>query len=658
MGLRARKRSLLHGMIATVCLAAAVGVGSASADPPPASTPPGLADDDAPKVRVLRRDSPLDADAAEAPAQPTPPSRAIEPPTSTLPPLPTAEELARLDAPYKELLRKFRTPNDPGSLGTTVRGRLFGAAELPHDGAHVAVLPGCRERETSFGTPDLVHLIEDASAKVHRRMGGPRMMVGNLSKRDGGHISWSRSHNSGLDADLAFFVTHDGEPVEAPRLMEFGRHLNDLEEAGYTFDVPRNWQLVRSLIDQPDVEVQWLFVSRPLRRALLRHARELGEPTALIDKASRILWQPMDAKPHNDHFHLRIFCPPRDRVEGCSQTGPVWPWVNMWKLPTLTRAAALAEGLNDRQRETRLAALSKLEDLPGTYASPAIAGAWLHDPSTDVRQKALELLLQWGEDTFGLAFALENYIRAPGAGILTEDPSFSSHPRPWNARPGDLAVPMPVPVEARDGRTVRMAYRLIGMLRLDQAASLLAHALRSGRVIDLGGGSGMAERRMAANASRDVMSLELVDPLLNALEDVDPQLRKDALSALRRILNRADGGDLDERVSPAQRAEVVARWRAFWAEHRHESRDELLRLGFKHAGADIADVRGWAAVEPLVRIVGRKDAAGYNADRLLRAITGQWMPMDATSTDREARWTEYFAAHRSEVRDRLEEDAD
>ncbi len=190
------------------------------------------------------------------------------------------QELAALDAPYTELIRRFRQPRQPGSVGTTLRGRLHGAAALEVSGEHHAILPECVERETRFGTPDLVSLLLRAAEITHTTHGGPRLMIGNLSFEGGGNIPWSRSHNSGLDADLAFFVLKDGQPEEAPTLMRFGGRLHDLDELGYTFDVPRSWTLIKSLLTHPTVEVQWLFIARPLRRAVLEHARAQGEAPA------------------------------------------------------------------------------------------------------------------------------------------------------------------------------------------------------------------------------------------------------------------------------------------------------------------------------------------------------------------------------------------
>jgi penicillin-insensitive murein endopeptidase len=54
---------------------------------------------------------------------------------------------------------------------------------------------------------------------------------------------------------------------------------------------------------------------------LLDHARAIGEPDDLIIQAGFVLHQPGDSAPHDDHFHLRIYCAPTDRTAGCRDRG-------------------------------------------------------------------------------------------------------------------------------------------------------------------------------------------------------------------------------------------------------------------------------------------------------------------------------------------------
>ena len=89
------------------------------------------------------------------------------------------------------------------------------------------------------------------------------------------------------------------------------------------FDPLANWVLVKQLLSDPEIEVQWIFVKTELRELMLAAARNDGEDPALIERAQGVLSQPGDSLPHDDHLHLRIYCPGADRQYGCVDFGPV-----------------------------------------------------------------------------------------------------------------------------------------------------------------------------------------------------------------------------------------------------------------------------------------------------------------------------------------------
>jgi penicillin-insensitive murein endopeptidase len=182
-------------------------------------------------------------------------------------------------------------------------------------------------RGLRYATPELIELLEEAAASVAKRYPGPRLGVGNLSRRRGGRIRFSRSHQSGRDADLAFYVTdargRTVEPRDFVKINARGRGRRDLR-----FDVERNWALVEALLSSERAKIQWLLISRPLRRRLLAYAKATRAPAAILARARHVLHQPRWALPHDDHLHVRIYCSPRDVVRGCRDTGPRWPWVS------------------------------------------------------------------------------------------------------------------------------------------------------------------------------------------------------------------------------------------------------------------------------------------------------------------------------------------
>jgi penicillin-insensitive murein endopeptidase len=204
-------------------------------------------------------------------------------------------------------------------VGRSSEGKLLGAKALESSEA-IRTLPRRHVRRClNWGTPRLVDALRRAAEAVRQSSpDSPPLGVGDLSKAQGGPIPpYSRSHQSGRDADLAFYqLDEKGQPVPAEDLLSFDAR-GSADNGKRRFDTHRNWLLVRALLEDPEVDVQWMFISVPLRQALLEEARKRKEPAPLIQRAERVLHQPTDSRPHDDHFHVRIRCTPEERTAGC-----------------------------------------------------------------------------------------------------------------------------------------------------------------------------------------------------------------------------------------------------------------------------------------------------------------------------------------------------
>ena len=89
--------------------------------------------------------------------------------------------------------------------------------------------------------------------------------------------------------------------------------------------LPPNWALVEQLLEEYPQDVQWIFVSHGVKAALLTYALQAGASLDTVERAVSVLHQPSDSSPHDDHFHVRIYCP-ASAGAGCVDVGPVWPW--------------------------------------------------------------------------------------------------------------------------------------------------------------------------------------------------------------------------------------------------------------------------------------------------------------------------------------------
>ncbi len=224
--------------------------------------------------------------------------------------LPTPSASAR---PTRDLPAKFK--KSPFSLmslsvGHPNDGYQVRAKRL-RQGTYIRIKSG--SNSYSYGHPALVLMLE-RSARQIARAGKPRMkmLVGDLSRKQGGPLSGHHSHQSGRDADVGFYVKDaKGRSKLLSKFVAFDGNGKAKDGSGYVFDDFRNWLLVQSWLKDDRAGISHVFVSRALRARLLRYAQS-GKPyRKYVSAAAQLLKQPERASAHDDHFHVRISCPKR-----------------------------------------------------------------------------------------------------------------------------------------------------------------------------------------------------------------------------------------------------------------------------------------------------------------------------------------------------------
>lgn len=223
------------------------------------------------------------------------------------------------------------------SVGKTSSGRLKSPVQLPIKGIGYRVPQEWKERGNVFGTSQLVAAVQRIG-KALSKTNPPRMLgVADLSPHHGGWSQWHRSHQSGRDVDLLFLsVNSQGIPLDPPAQEMIHYHGSGrayaprgrrYKERGWRkrhFDDAGNWRVIAQLLTDPEIRVQWVFVSRALKARLLEQAKREKAPDWLVAYAELVLAQPGGVPPHDDHFHVRIYCPREDLASGCKDAGRVW----------------------------------------------------------------------------------------------------------------------------------------------------------------------------------------------------------------------------------------------------------------------------------------------------------------------------------------------
>ena len=210
------------------------------------------------------------------------------------------------------------------SLGQTTRGVLRHGIRL-EDSEVLTVKRG--SRTTRHGTYELVKLIEHAAEQVADAYPGSELTAGDLSRPRGGRFAPHRSHRTGRDVDIGFYLKNSkGRRVHIHRFVKMSRRgAGKVAGRLYYFDTARNWEMIAALLSHPHVDVQHIFVANYLRARLIRYARKVKAPKILLEKAKRVVHQPTRGAPHRGHFHVRIFCP-ADDVPRCRDVAPFYAW--------------------------------------------------------------------------------------------------------------------------------------------------------------------------------------------------------------------------------------------------------------------------------------------------------------------------------------------
>lgn len=502
------------------------------------------------------------------------------------------------------------------SFGDTSNGRIYGAREIAGHADTWRVLPRQRARDLRYGSDELIALLEDAAGKVAAQFSPAVMLVGNVGRPHGGDIPYSVSHNSGRDADIAFYALNpDGESVEMPDMLSFDDLGRSIEYAGYyTFDIPRNWALVAALIESDAAALQYLFVSNGLRSLMLGYARQIGARAETIRRAEILLRQPGVDNPHNDHLHVRVFCSASDIQAGCRDTGAIHAWAPARSVSPQQGVERALRFLKDERPDARIAALRRIEVLRQRDAYPSIIPL-IMDQAEPVRATALEVALRLnGASALDTVVAQIEHENSPE--LLLRLLSIVVEEAP------ERAFEVLAPLVRLDERDVRAAW-LVGE---DKAEALVYHAL---------------------DMARGVQDFRMVPELLSALGDPDPIVRMKAADAISFITNHRPtpvdalaGHDWDEinGLRLTWERELTSLLMLDAPDH------QKVMQGFAAAGLDITKGPREVAQSLAVMCGDERPWLSVNAQRILFKMTGN--RADSLSWDRAdaqeywVRWTE------------------
>ncbi len=532
--------------------------------------------------------------------------------------------------PFREPYFPFLDDEDQTlsvSVGDTSDGYLVNANQVTESDA-LTILPKQKARDLAYGSDEMVALLQGAATRHHARSQRP-LFLGNVGRRGGGDIRYSVSHNAGRDADVAFaYLDAAGVQIDPPDLVPVDAEGNT--RTGLQLDVATTWSIVRALLEGKEAFVQYLFVSTPIRKKLLRYAAGAHEPLFLIERAEEVLVEPAGA-PHDDHLHVRIYCGKRDVGGGCVDVGPHHAWVPYHASQRQERAKKAKLALSDGLPSDKAQALKRLVLLDAREDADLVA-ARLEDASETVRRSAAEALGHLGG---------REHVKAVGARYaLEDDPRVKvALLRTAGTLGGEAAGKLLRDVIASPP-TQKTAVRLLSTSFAELASPVPALFVGSCLATLSAGREAPAHdpRRDAVLAAKRARREEPVAALTTLVADTDADLAAAAVDALTQLLNRRPSDVQDPGA-----------WRSLLVPLQGKPHDAWLAKGFLAAGYKVPTLEKTHAFE-LVRALGGEPYLAANAELVLEQLFEHAAKPTWARADRCEDWLNWLSKRRGALK--------
>ncbi|MGZ3771895.1 MAG: penicillin-insensitive murein endopeptidase [Bdellovibrio sp.] len=158
------------------------------------------------------------------------------------------------------------------------------------------------ERKTYFATNELLYIVRKMGDWTMTNLKNQPLYLGDLSYEKGGKLGKHKSHQNGLDADIAYYFSNKffhGYFASAVAV--------DKPHASWMID--EQWKLFKLAVASQYVDR--IFVHRVLKKALCQYAIDKGEIAK--DTHDGLAYETLrrlikDPKYHHNHFHLRVKC--------------------------------------------------------------------------------------------------------------------------------------------------------------------------------------------------------------------------------------------------------------------------------------------------------------------------------------------------------------
>jgi LysM repeat protein len=185
----------------------------------------------------------------------------------------------------------------PGYGAYEDKGKALSSGMQLPPGKHYVV----KHPSLSWGSPRTIQGIQSAISRYRSRTsGGPKVHVGDISKKGGGKFPPHKSHRTGRDVDVGYVLK--GDLADEKRFRNANKN---------TLDVARTWNLVKAFLDTTGV--RYIFMDYNVQKLLYEHAKSKGmSQDGLAElfqypRGRRRQYGVIRHEPgHVNHFHVRF----------------------------------------------------------------------------------------------------------------------------------------------------------------------------------------------------------------------------------------------------------------------------------------------------------------------------------------------------------------
>ncbi len=153
-----------------------------------------------------------------------------------------------------------------------------------------------------FGTQEIIDLVAITGEKMYKET-GRKIFISNLSKQNGGPVAPHKSHQNGVDIDIAYPSRNNN--IDFPNVVRMKPRVFNKK----LYSTEKTLNLLKIIFEQKAVPIDRIFMDRAIKADLCAFAKTIpGLTSEQKSLAKKIFSSINHVDGHGNHMHLRIKC--------------------------------------------------------------------------------------------------------------------------------------------------------------------------------------------------------------------------------------------------------------------------------------------------------------------------------------------------------------